>query len=120
MALNRLARAGPVRGAEPEVLENAASGGDGPLELIVRAEQRAALLKGLGRLKALDRATLEAFYLRGQSLQQMSREFETPVGTIKRRLHVARQRLKDVLEGAGPGSGPPRRMRRRERALATV
>jgi DNA-directed RNA polymerase specialized sigma24 family protein len=29
----------------------------------------------------------------------MSREFETPVGTIKRRLHVARQRLKDVLEG---------------------
>ena len=50
-------------------------------------------------MKELDRLTLEAFYLHGRSLKQMSREFETPVGTIKRRLHVARQRLKDVLEG---------------------
>ena len=39
-----------------------------------------------------------AFYLRGRSLQQMSREFETPVGTIKRRLHVARKRLRQQLE----------------------
>ena len=30
----------------------------------------------------------------------MAREFETPVGTIKRRLHVARNRLKAVMEGA--------------------
>jgi DNA-directed RNA polymerase specialized sigma24 family protein len=28
----------------------------------------------------------------------MSREFETPVGTIKRRLHVARKRLRRQLE----------------------
>jgi DNA-directed RNA polymerase specialized sigma24 family protein len=28
----------------------------------------------------------------------MSRDFETPVGTIKRRLHVARNRLKKALE----------------------
>jgi RNA polymerase sigma-70 factor, ECF subfamily len=28
----------------------------------------------------------------------MSRDFETPVGTIKRRLHVARNRLKAALE----------------------
>jgi RNA polymerase sigma-70 factor (ECF subfamily) len=40
-----------------------------------------------------------AFDQRGRSLKQMSREFEVPTGTIKRRLHVARQRLKDVLEG---------------------
>ena len=45
-----------------------------------------------------DRATLEAFYLRGRSLKQMSREFETPLGTIKRRLHVARNRLRRQLE----------------------
>ena len=38
----------------------------------------------------------------GRSLKQMSREFETPVGTIKRRLHVARLRLKAVLEGNTP------------------
>ena len=28
----------------------------------------------------------------------MSRDFETPVGTIKRRLHVARHRLRKQLE----------------------
>ena len=50
----------------------------------------------------LDRQTLEAFYIRGRSLKQMAREFEVPTGTIKRRLHVARLRLKEVLEGIGP------------------
>jgi RNA polymerase sigma-70 factor (ECF subfamily) len=32
----------------------------------------------------------------------MAREFEVPTGTIKRRLHVARLRLKEVLEGIDP------------------
>ena len=57
---------------------------------------------GLARLKTLDRLTLEAFYLRGRSLKQMAREFDVPTGTIKRRLHVARQRLREVLEGIDP------------------
>jgi RNA polymerase sigma-70 factor (ECF subfamily) len=98
MAINRLARRGPVHGVEPEVLENTAAHGAGPLDEIIRAEQRTALWNGLNRLKPVDRATLEAFYLRGRSLKQMSREFETPVGTIKRRLHVARKRLRRQLE----------------------
>ncbi len=98
MAINRLVRGGPVRGAEPEVLENAPAAAASPLDEMVRAEQRAEVWNGLNRLKALDRATLEAFYIQGRSLQQMSREFETPVGTIKRRLHVARKRLRRQLE----------------------
>ena len=44
---------------------------------------------------------LEAFYLRGDSLKKMSADFDAPVGTIKRRLHVARHRLKEVLEAKG-------------------
>ena len=102
MALNRLTRRGPFRGTEPEVLQNAQASGDTPLEALVRAEQRAELRHGLAGLKPLDRATLEAFYLRGRSLQQMSCEFETPVGTIKRRLHVARNRLRQQLERGRP------------------
>jgi RNA polymerase sigma-70 factor (ECF subfamily) len=98
MAINRLARRGPVHGAEPDVLENAPAASSNPLEEMIRAEQRAELLHGLNRLKAVDRATLEAFYIRGRSLKQMSRDFETPVGTIKRRLHVARKRLRRQLE----------------------
>jgi RNA polymerase sigma-70 factor (ECF subfamily) len=98
MAINRLTRSG-VRGTEPEMLETVASTVRGPLEEIERSENRRSVHAGLAQLKPLDRETLEAFYLRGRSLKQMSREFETPVGTIKRRLHVARQRLKEALEG---------------------
>jgi RNA polymerase sigma-70 factor (ECF subfamily) len=118
MAINRLTRRG-LTGAEPEMLDNVASGGSGPLEQLEQNEAKSQLHEGLRQLKRLDRETLEAFYLRGRSLKQMSREFETPVGTIKRRLHVARQRLKDVLEGES-GAPTAHRKVRRELALAAV
>ncbi|MBI3409355.1 MAG: sigma-70 family RNA polymerase sigma factor [Planctomycetes bacterium] len=98
MAINRVTRRAPWRGADPEFIQSAPDLGSGPLDEMIRAENRAAIRTGLDRLKPLDRQTLEAFYLRGRSLKQMSREFETPIGTIKRRLHVARHRLKRQLE----------------------
>ena len=114
MAINRLTRRGPVLKVESEVLENAEAACVGPLDALMKAEAAAELHKGLARLKAMDRATLEAFYIRGRSLKQMSREFETPVGTIKRRLHVARIRLKKQLQRAGSTR------RQRDRELASV
>ncbi len=98
MALNRLTRRGPLKNGSDEALEAAPASGCTPLEEIVRAEQKTQLYQGLDRLKPADRATLVAFYIRGRSLKQMSREFETPVGTIKRRLHIARKRLKGHME----------------------
>jgi RNA polymerase sigma-70 factor (ECF subfamily) len=80
------------------VLESTAAAGETPLDDLVKAEQARDLYRGLERLKPVDRATLVAFYIRGRTLKQMAREFETPVGTIKRRLHVARNRLKKVLQ----------------------
>jgi RNA polymerase sigma-70 factor (ECF subfamily) len=120
MAINRLTRRGPVQGVEGEVLEQAEAAGPGPLAEMIRDEQKAELYRGLERLKPLDRATLVAFYLRGRSLKQMSREFETPVGTIKRRLHVARNRLKRQMERAGAGDDRAARRPRRKRELACV
>ena len=114
MAINRLTRRGPLHKVEPEALEHAEAAGVGPLDSLVKAEQAAELYRGLERLKPVDKATLVAFYLRGRSLKQMSREFETPVGTIKRRLHVARNRLKTALEKAAG------KRTRRERELACV
>ena len=77
---------------------------------------------GLDRLKADDRATLEAFYLRGRSLKQMAREFEAPVGTIKRRLFVARQRLKEAMGGDGGEYrlDRPQKFHKPKRELAAV
>jgi RNA polymerase sigma-70 factor (ECF subfamily) len=121
MAINRITRRAPLQGAEPEVLQNAPAAGITPLEEMVRSEQCAELRRGLERLKPVDRATLEAFYIRGRSLKQMSREFETPVGTIKRRLHVARKRLRRQMErGASSVAERPRRKPRRKRELACV
>jgi RNA polymerase sigma-70 factor, ECF subfamily len=103
MAINRLTRGGPIAKVDSEVLDVAEAAGATPLDEMVKAEQAAELYRGLERLKPVDRATLVAFYIRGRTLKQMAREFETPVGTIKRRLHVARNRLKKVLErGARP------------------
>jgi len=98
MAINRLTRRAPLLGAEPEFLQNTPAVNQTPLEEMVRGEEKDELWVGLDRLKEVDRATLVAFYIRGRSLKQMSREFETPVGTIKRRLHVARNRLRVQLE----------------------
>jgi RNA polymerase sigma-70 factor (ECF subfamily) len=98
MAINRLTRHGPLQKMEPVVLENTEASGASPLEALVKAEQVAELYCGLERLKPIDRATLMAFYIHGRSLKQMSREFETPIGTIKRRLHMARIRLRKALE----------------------
>ena len=111
MAINRVTRQAPCKGADPEIMQNAPAADAGPLDALIRAEQRAEVMEGLEALKPLDRATLTAFYLKGRSLVQMSREFETPVGTIKRRLHVARNRLRDALE-----RGQPRGERSRELA----
>src|SRR5947209_9243049 len=117
MAINRVTRKAPVQGAAPEVLQNAPAAVDGPLDALIRDEARAEIWDGLDRLKPIDRATLVAFYIRGQTLVQMSREFATPVGTIKRRLHVARNRLKKQLErAAAGGEGGARKARSLELA----
>jgi RNA polymerase sigma-70 factor (ECF subfamily) len=101
MAINRLTRRGPLHKVEADVLDSAEAAGANPLDTMIQSEQAVELYQALEQLKPVDRATLVAFYIRGRSLKQMSREFETPVGTIKRRLHVARNRLKKVMEKAG-------------------
>ena len=102
MAINRLTRKGPLFGADPEMLDAVQGRGRSPDENLEVGEAVEQLKEGLAQLKPLDRATLEAFYIRGRSLKQMAREFEVPTGTVKRRLHVARLRLKEVLEAIDP------------------
>ncbi len=102
MAINRLTRRGPFFGADPEVLATIADNDRTAEDRAEIGEAVGQLKVGLARLKTLDRLTLEAFYLRGRSLKQMAREFDVPTGTIKRRLHVARLRLKEELEENDP------------------
>ncbi|HBE68244.1 MAG TPA: RNA polymerase subunit sigma [Planctomycetaceae bacterium] len=98
MSINRLTRRRVAVSLESEVLEAVHTCEDTPLDDVLDVERREEVRSGLGRLGDLDRETLEAFYISGQSLIEMAEHFEAPVGTIKRRLHVARKRLARAME----------------------
>lgn len=98
MAINRVVRRPPSVATEPQTLEATCIDHRTPLSAALDGEKAASVHDGLRRLREMDRATLEAFYVRGQTLIEMSDHFAAPVGTIKRRLHVARQRLAKEME----------------------
>jgi len=98
MAINRQVRRPPTIAAEPQTLAATCSDVGTPYDAMVRREQADQVHDGLRRLGEMDRDTLTAFYLRGESLMEMSEATGAPVGTIKRRLHVARKRLARELE----------------------
>ena len=98
MAINRAVRRGCVISTDREVIEATCVDRRTPLGAALDNERAEQVRAGLERLRDLDRETLEAFYVRGQSLIEMADEFQSPIGTIKRRLHVARKRLARELE----------------------
>jgi RNA polymerase sigma-70 factor (ECF subfamily) len=97
MAINRQARRRRSVDVEPQTLEASCVRTDTPLDALLASERASRVRGGLDRLGAMDRDTLVAFYVHGESLVEMSDRFDAPVGTIKRRLHVARKRLADEL-----------------------
>ena len=98
MAINRAVRRGCVISTDREVIEATCVDRRTPLTSALDNERAQQVRAGMERLRDLDRETLEAFYVRGQSLIEMADEFQSPIGTIKRRLHVARKRLAAELE----------------------
>ena len=98
MAINRVTRRPTPMSVDHEILEATVTCHSDPLDAVLSGEQKMQVHRGLDRLGDLDRKTLVAFYLDGQSLNQMSDSFEAPIGTIKRRLHVARKRLAKECE----------------------
>ena len=97
MAINRAIRRSPAISVEPEVLAATMESNDLPSDQLLEFERKEQLTDGLDRLGQMDRETLLAFYVNGQSLLEMADDFDAPLGTIKRRLHVARKRLAEQL-----------------------
>lgn len=93
MSINRMARKNRPSSVDHEILEATIASDREPSADAIRGEEQQHVRQGLERLGELDRETLVAFYLDGQSLVEMSHRFEAPIGTIKRRLHTARKRL---------------------------
>jgi RNA polymerase sigma-70 factor (ECF subfamily) len=102
MAINRMMRRGPSTSADTDLLKSGSVELRTPLVVLLQHEREDQVHRGLRRLRALDRETLVAFYFDGRSINEMSKKFGSPVGTIKRRLHVARKRLAKELESLSP------------------
>lgn len=126
VAINRATRRPPFPTAEVEVLEQGRPTNGTPLDEVVRREQRDQVRAAVARLRPIDRDVLVGFYLKSKSLADIAAEFDLPIGTVKRRLHVARHRLEAMLARrpvAHDEDRPvakERRARRRKLALATV
>ncbi len=100
MAINRATRRVAPPCVEHGVLEAVHVAGDEPLEQMISRERSRRVVAALGRLKSLDREALDAFYIRGHSLLEIAEMLDVPLGTIKRRLHTARKRLRVELESS--------------------
>ena len=107
VSINRSTRRPPLPTAENELLESKGKAAATPLEDLVERERRQLVRDAVGRLRPIDRDALEAFYLKGKSLVEIAEEFEIPIGTVKRRLHVARHRLEESLRGESSWTDAP-------------
>lgn len=102
LSINRAVRQPRERMQSPEAFQGISGSPAAPIDGVLEAERADQVRDGLQRLRPLDRDTLLAFYFEGQSLKEMSTRFSSPVGTIKRRLHTARTRLKEALADLQP------------------
>src|SRR4051812_17350597 len=100
MAINRATRRNAPPSVETVVLEAASEHRDDPLDELITRERASRLWEALERLKGIDRDALVAFYIQGQSLIEIAERLDVPIGTVKRRLHTARKRLKAELEAS--------------------
>ncbi len=76
----------PARGGSPE-----------PLQQVLDAELSGAVQQAVADLPPLQREVLILFEYEGQSLAEIAAVVEADIGTVKARLHRARQRLRKRL-----------------------
>ncbi len=100
LSINRATRRVPPLAVDDEVLEGACPPARGaePLTELIARERSQRVWAALARLKPIDREVLLACYFQGHPLNEIAENLGVPVGTVKRRLHTARLRLKDLLE----------------------
>ena len=75
--------------------------GPGPERIASASETAQAIGQALASLGDQDRAVVMMREIHGMSYEEISRAMEMPLGTVKAKLHRARDRLRRHLVGAG-------------------
>jgi RNA polymerase sigma-70 factor (ECF subfamily) len=81
-----------------EELSNCADDEPGPDELLIRQEQESQFMALLNQLPPPQRSVLLLHYLEDFSLEQIAEVTNTSVGTVKSRLHYARNALRKLMD----------------------
>lgn len=80
-----------------DTVEAEVSHGPLPDVALERHELRQQVMDAIGKLSKTQRETTTLFYMGRYSLKQIAAMQEVPLGTVKRRLHDARERLKTEM-----------------------
>ena len=75
---------------------------DDPAELLIRAEQEAAIMKLLNQLPVAQRSVLLLHFVEDFPLEDIAAVTGTALGTVKSRLHYAKKALKKLIEEEAP------------------
>jgi RNA polymerase sigma-70 factor, ECF subfamily len=81
-----------------EFADPAAELGEGPDELLIRQEQEGEFMKLVNALPLPQRSVLLLHFVEDFSLEQIAEITETPIGTVKSRLHYGKRALRKMLE----------------------
>src|SRR5579862_5195087 len=81
-----------------EIGESPPAFGDSPDDMLIRAEQEEQFMKLLNQLPVAQRSVLLLHFIEDFSLEHIAEITQTPLGTVKSRLHYAKCALRKILE----------------------
>lgn len=82
-----------------EIAEQIEATSTNPHTEIEKQELRHHVMTAIGQLSQKQRETATLFYINGYSQEEVARIQEVPIGTVRRRLHDARKKLKEEMIG---------------------
>jgi RNA polymerase sigma-70 factor (ECF subfamily) len=89
----------------PEPRQMVAESEEQPDRLLMQGEQRDEILEAIDSLGEKHRLVIILRYYGGLSNEEIARMLDIPSGTVRSRLHIARQRLRELLEEHGAEEG---------------
>lgn len=89
---------------DEDALRSVSDSAGGPAEVAWIAQKRLAVRKAMQQLPAEQRQTIELAYFGGLTQREIAAHTGTPLGTVKTRMRLALQKLRDFLEAEELGT----------------